>query len=127
MRTLVYVEVTTVRAVSYLSAGSSPSFPCFLLQLPIEPFARLESLWTTHTKIVFFLFFSIKSTTMASLNDLVPSGVVTGDDLLTLLEHARANSYAIPAVNCTRYVTTCSLFELQFQEPPSPFKGRPLH
>ena len=41
---------------------------------------------------------------MASLNDLVPSGVVTGDDLLTLLEHARANGYAIPAVNCTRYV-----------------------
>lgn len=40
---------------------------------------------------------------MTSLNDLVPSGVVTGDDLLTLLEHARANSYAIPAVNCTRY------------------------
>eukprot|EP00339_Tiarina_fusa_P020871 CAMPEP_0117071158 /NCGR_PEP_ID=MMETSP0472-20121206/49999_1 /TAXON_ID=693140 ORGANISM="Tiarina fusus, Strain LIS" /NCGR_SAMPLE_ID=MMETSP0472 /ASSEMBLY_ACC=CAM_ASM_000603 /LENGTH=46 /DNA_ID= /DNA_START= /DNA_END= /DNA_ORIENTATION= len=38
---------------------------------------------------------------MASLNDLVPSGVVTGDDLLTLLEHARANGYAIPAVNCT--------------------------
>lgn len=46
---------------------------------------------------------------MASLNDLVPSGVVTGDDLLTLMEHARANSYAIPAVNCTRYVTTCFL------------------
>jgi hypothetical protein len=44
---------------------------------------------------------------MASLNDLVPSGVVTGDDLLTLLEHARANGYAIPAVNCTRYVIHC--------------------
>jgi hypothetical protein len=41
---------------------------------------------------------------MASLSDIVPSGVITGDDLLTLLEHARANSYAIPAVNCTRYV-----------------------
>lgn len=41
---------------------------------------------------------------MASLNDLVPSGVITGDDVLTLFEHARANSYAIPAVNCTRYV-----------------------
>lgn len=41
---------------------------------------------------------------MASLNDIVPAGVVTGDDLLTLLEHARANGYAIPAVNCTRYV-----------------------
>ena len=41
---------------------------------------------------------------MASLNDLVPAGVVTGDDLMTLMEHARANSYALPAVNCTRYV-----------------------
>lgn len=38
---------------------------------------------------------------MASLNDLVPSGVITGDDCLKLFEHARANSYAIPAVNCT--------------------------
>jgi fructose-bisphosphate aldolase class II len=37
------------------------------------------------------------------LNELVPPGVVTGDDLLTLLEHARANGYALPAVNCTRY------------------------
>jgi fructose-bisphosphate aldolase class II len=41
---------------------------------------------------------------MTSLADIVPSGVVTGDDLMKLLEHARANSYAIPAVNCTRYV-----------------------
>ena len=41
---------------------------------------------------------------MTSLCDIVPSGVVTGDDLVTLLDHARANSYAIPAVNCTRYV-----------------------
>jgi fructose-bisphosphate aldolase, class II len=37
-----------------------------------------------------------------SLVDIVPPGVVTGDDLLTLLTHARANGYAIPAVNCTR-------------------------
>ena len=53
----------------------------------------------------------ISNLKMASLNDLVPSGVVTGDDLLTLLEHARANSYAIPAVNCTRYVS-CVLLVL---------------
>jgi fructose-bisphosphate aldolase class II len=39
---------------------------------------------------------------MASLTDIVPPGVVTGDDLLTLFEHARTNGYAIPAVNCTR-------------------------
>lgn len=41
---------------------------------------------------------------MSSLSEIVPSGVVTGDDLVNLLDHARANSYAIPAVNCTRYV-----------------------
>lgn len=32
----------------------------------------------------------------------VPPGVVTGDDLLKLLKHAKDNSYAIPAFNCTR-------------------------
>jgi hypothetical protein len=37
-----------------------------------------------------------------SLTDIVPPGVVTGDNLLKLLEHARDNAYAIPAVNCTR-------------------------
>jgi len=31
----------------------------------------------------------------------IPSGVVTGENLLKLLEHARDNGYAIPAVNCT--------------------------
>jgi hypothetical protein len=40
--------------------------------------------------------------TMAALADLVPAGVLTGDDLVTLFDHARANGYAIPAVNCTR-------------------------
>lgn len=34
----------------------------------------------------------------------VPPGVVTGDDLVALLKHARDNGYAIPAVNCTRLV-----------------------
>jgi fructose-bisphosphate aldolase, class II len=38
----------------------------------------------------------------SSLVDLVPPGVVTGDNLLKLLEHARKEGYAIPAVNCTR-------------------------
>jgi fructose-bisphosphate aldolase class II len=48
---------------------------------------------------------------MASLNDLVPSGVVTGDDLLTLFEHARTNNYAIPAVNCTSSSTVNATLE----------------
>jgi len=38
---------------------------------------------------------------MSSLNDIVPTGVVVGDDLVALLLHARENSYAIPAFNCT--------------------------
>lgn len=39
---------------------------------------------------------------MTSLSEIVPAGVVTGDDLINLLKHARENGYAIPAVNCTR-------------------------
>jgi len=50
----------------------------------------------------FFFFGTKENPTMASLNDLVPSGVITGDDVLTLFEHARANGYSLPAVNCTR-------------------------
>lgn len=38
---------------------------------------------------------------MTALTDIVPPGVVTGDNLVKLLEHARDNGYAIPAVNCT--------------------------
>ena len=60
-----------------------------------------------------------------SLNDIVPAGVVTGDDLVKLLTHARENGYAIPAFNCTRWVTngpalvasvftTALVFSLQF-------------
>ena len=41
---------------------------------------------------------------MSPLSDIVPPGVVTGDNLLKLLTHARENGYAIPAFNCTRYV-----------------------
>ena len=41
---------------------------------------------------------------MTSLVDIVPPGVVTGDNLLKLLTHAKDTGYAIPAFNCTRYV-----------------------
>lgn len=41
----------------------------------------------------------------------VPPGVVTGDDLLHLLEHARHNGYAIPAVNCTSSSTINAVLE----------------
>jgi len=46
-----------------------------------------------------------------SLVDIVPPGVVTGDNLLKLLEHARDNGYAIPAVNCTSSSTVNACLE----------------
>lgn len=36
---------------------------------------------------------------MSSLSDLVPAGVITGDDVLTLFDHARTNGYAIPGMS----------------------------
>lgn len=39
-----------------------------------------------------------------SATDVVPPGVVTGDNLMKLLKHAKDNGYAIPAFNCTRCV-----------------------
>jgi len=46
-----------------------------------------------------------------SLASIVPPGVVTGDNLLKLMEHARANGYAIPAVNCTSSSTANACLE----------------
>jgi len=42
-----------------------------------------------------------------SASDIVPPGVVTGDNLLKLLKHAKDNGYAIPAFNCTSS-STCN-------------------
>jgi len=42
---------------------------------------------------------------------LVPPGVVTGDDLVTLLRYARDNNFAIPAVNCTSSTTVNAVLE----------------
>jgi len=41
----------------------------------------------------------------------IPPGVVTGDNLVKLMEHARANGYAIPAVNCTSSSTANAVME----------------
>ncbi|GAX24558.1 fructose-bisphosphate aldolase, class II [Fistulifera solaris] len=48
---------------------------------------------------------------MSMLNALVPSGVITGDDVLTLFEDARSKGYAIPAVNCTSSSTCNAVME----------------
>jgi fructose-bisphosphate aldolase class II len=41
----------------------------------------------------------------------IPPGVVTGDNLLKLFEHARENCYAIPAVNCSSSSTCNAVLE----------------
>jgi len=41
----------------------------------------------------------------------VPPGVVTGDNMLKLFDHARANGYAIPAVNCSSSSTCNAVLE----------------
>jgi len=46
-----------------------------------------------------------------SLADIVPAGVVTGDNLVKLLEHAKDNGYAIPAFNCTSSSTCNAVME----------------
>jgi fructose-bisphosphate aldolase class II len=48
---------------------------------------------------------------MSKINDIVPPGVVTGDNLVKLFDHARANAYAIPAVNCTSSSTANACME----------------
>jgi len=59
---------------------------------------------------------------MSSLADIVPPGVVTGDNLVKLLDHARSNGYAIrkycahavlPYSATTHLENVCS--------PPMPF------
>jgi len=58
---------------------------------------------------------------MAPLNSIVPPGVVTGDDLVKLLTHAKDNGYAIPAFNCTRFVfarRTCVVAPLYVRISP---------
>jgi len=45
------------------------------------------------------------------LMDIVPPGVVTGDDLLKLFEHCREHQIALPAFNCTSSSTINAVLE----------------
>ncbi|GAB5587689.1 Fructose-bisphosphate aldolase 1 [Umbelopsis nana] len=45
------------------------------------------------------------------LLDIVPAGVVTGDNLRKLLQYAKANKFAIPAINCTSTSTVNAALE----------------
>ena len=47
---------------------------------------------------------------MSGIED-IPPGVVTGDNLLKLLKHAKDNEYAIPAFNCTSSSTANAVLE----------------
>jgi len=45
------------------------------------------------------------------LEDIVPVGVITGNDVLKLFQYARDNGFAIPAVNCTSSSTCNAVLE----------------
>ncbi|CAO3657805.1 unnamed protein product [Umbelopsis vinacea] len=45
------------------------------------------------------------------LLDIVPAGVVTGDNLRKLLQYAKAEKFAIPAINCTSTSTVNAALE----------------
>ncbi|KTW25708.1 fructose-bisphosphate aldolase, class II [Pneumocystis carinii B80] len=45
------------------------------------------------------------------ISSIVPSGVITGDDVLKLFKYAKENQFAIPAVNCTSSSTIVAVLE----------------
>jgi len=63
---------------------------------------RILPLLTESWLLVFYQVFdkSFKRLKMG-LMDIVPAGVVTGDNLLKLMEYCRDNAIALPAFNCT--------------------------
>ena len=38
---------------------------------------------------------------MSTFNDLMPAGVITGDDVQKVFKYAKAHQFALPAANCT--------------------------
>lgn len=88
-----FIRVSQIQAAG--GAVDEREANAFLLQ--IRHFLSFSSLSSSFGSVC-----SPATVTMATLNDIVPSGVITGDHVLRLFEHARANGYAIPAVNCTR-------------------------
>lgn len=109
---------STKRSSCVLQSNQKDSEHCCILRktfFPIKsiPHIRLNFSQTrtaicrkTQTQRPHSLYYPIysKPTTTMSLCDIVPSGVVTGDNLVKLMDYARDNAFAIPAVNCTRCV-----------------------
>ena len=48
---------------------------------------------------------------MPSLQGIVPPGVVTGSNLIKLMEYCRDNEVALPAFNCTSSSTINAILE----------------
>ena len=49
---------------------------------------------------------------MSTLKDLMPAGVVVGDDVQKVFAYAKAHHFALPAANCTgtNTVNACLLY-----------------
>ncbi len=49
---------------------------------------------------------------MSTFNDLVPAGVITGDDVQKVFQYAKAHQFALPAANCTGTDTVNAAMEM---------------
>ena len=49
---------------------------------------------------------------MSALNDLVPAGVIVGDDVQKVFAYAKAHQFALPAANCTGTNTVNGCLEI---------------
>ena len=47
------------------------------------------------------------------LDDIVPAGVVTGDNLMKLFRYCSDNGHALPAFNCTSTSTINAILEVR--------------
>ena len=46
-----------------------------------------------------------------TLKEVVPAGVITGEDVIKLLDFAKRKGFALPAVNCTSSTTVNAALE----------------
>jgi fructose-bisphosphate aldolase class II len=74
------------------------------LYLKILQFAKYFLLFSLH-------YFSCTSLYNMGLSDIVPAGVVTGDNVRKVFDYAQEKGFAIPAINCTSTSTVNAALE----------------
>lgn len=74
-----------------------------MLRDPRESEIKTEA--STHIFVHIFLLFQISA--IMDILDIVPPGVITGDDVLRVFQYAEDNNFAIPSINVTSTRYSC--------------------